>query len=242
VRAGAGPEAADAVKDLVAASFDKPRQSIVAQVAGWVAFVAGALALFSTLQDALNSVWQIEATNGGWRFMLRERLASLAMVGIVALLLLASIAAGAALTFAGSHLWVDRASGATRALLGIANGVVTFAIASLAFALVYKVLPDVTLRWRDVWVGAIVTAVLFVAGESLISLYISKAGVASAYGAAGSLLVTLLWIYYSATIFLFGAEYTRVVATGARTTAPAQVRRLSDCPAGSDPRGTATAG
>jgi membrane protein len=104
------------------------------------------------------------------------------------------------------------------------------------FALLFKVLPDVRVAWRDVWIGAGVTAVLFVFGEALISLYLAYGGVASAYGAAGSILVALIWLYYSAMILLLGAEFTKVFATHAELTVPANVRQLTERPAGADPR------
>lgn len=121
-------------------------------------------------------------------------------------------------------------------VLAIMDQLVSLLLVTLAFASIFKVLPDVTIRWRDVWVGSAVTAILFVIGEALIAIYLAVAGVASAYGAAGSLLVGLLWIYYSAIILLVGAEFTKVVAGHAETVAPSSVRNLTEQPAGIDPR------
>jgi membrane protein len=230
----AGASTADTVRQLVSASFDKPRQGLFAQIVGWIAFVFGATSLFSSLQDALNSIWQVEATKGGWRQIVRGRLASFGMILVVGLLLLVTLVANAAVAFVGAHFAEAPLIG-NRFLLGLAAQGVSFAVVTVAFALIFKVLPDVTLAWRDVWLGAAVTAVLFVAGEALIAWYFAVAG-ASAYGAAGSLLAGLLWIYYSAIILLLGAEFTKVAAGHVETQAPASIRVLSEQPAGVDPR------
>jgi membrane protein len=225
IAASAGPQAADTVRGLVSASFDKPRQSALAQILGWITFVIGATGLFGALQDALNTIWRIEAVKGGWKQMLRDRLASIGALLLLALLLVASFAASGALAFAGTGLPAAAASFVLSALL-----------LTLVFALLYKVLPDVAIAWRDVWLGAFVTAVLFVIGQQAIALYLRVAGVASAYGASGSILVALVWIYYSAAVLLLGAEFTKVSAGKAATTAPVELRRTKDGGRGIDPR------
>lgn len=226
----AGPSTAGVVRNLVTAAFDKPRENLIAQVVGWCAFVLGAAGLFSTIHDALNSIWHIEFACGGWRVALRDRLVACAMIAIAALLLLATVVLNAAIAFLAPR-------GAANPILAAAVGQgAIFIVVWVAFALVYRLLPDVRMRWRDVWIGAGATAVLFVAGEALISLYLTRASVASAYGAAGSLLAALLWIYYSAVAFLTGAELTKAVAQQAATTVAVRVRRLDDRPAGVDPR------
>ena len=235
-----GTGTADAIRDLVTASFAKPRQSIVAQIIGWVVFVLGATGLFSALQDSLNAIWRVEATKGGLKQMLRDRLASFGMIVLVGAILLVTLAANAATAFLSAHFAQIPIAG-NPAVLAIADQVVSFVLITVAFALIYKVLPDVDIAWRDVWTGAAVTALLFVAGEALIAWYLAVAGVASAYGAAGSLLAGLLWIYYSAIILLIGAEFTKVAAGAATTTAPSTIRKLSDEPAGVDPRDVAAA-
>jgi len=213
IRKSAGAGAADTVRDLVTASFNKPRASLFAQVAGWVTFVIGAGSLFGALQDALNTIWHVESGKGGWRQMLRDRLTSIGTMILLGLLVVGSFALSGVLAFAGSG-----------PLAVIASYATTTVLLTLVFALLYKVLPDVELAWRDVWVGAFVTAVLFVAGQQLISLYMRFAGVASAYGASGSILVALIWIYYSAAVLLLGAEFTKVSAGNPKTTAPATRR------------------
>jgi membrane protein len=234
----AGKGTAESIRSLVTASFNKPRQSIIAQILGWIAFVGGATALFSSLQDALNAIWHVEATKGGWKQMLRDRAASFGMILVVGLLLLLTFVANAATAFVSHHVLSGIPVVGSPAVLTIVDQVVTLALVTVVFALIYKVLPDVDIPWSDVWVGAAVTAVLFVVGEALIAWYLAFAGVASAYGAAGSLLVGLLWIYYSAIILLIGAEFTKLAAHRASTTAPSTLRTLTNQPAGVDPRKT----
>ena len=213
------------VRDLVAAAFNKPRASLFAQIAGWVTFVIGATSLFGALQDALNTIWQVEAVKGGWRQVVRDRLASIGAMALLGLLLIGSFALSGVLAFTSSGPFADAAS-----------YVATAVLLTLVFALLYKVLPDVDLAWRDVWFGAFATAVLFVLGQQAISLYMKFAGVASAYGASGSILVALIWIYYSAAVLLLGAEFTKVSARNPKTTAPTTLRSTVDAERGIDPR------
>lgn len=236
IRQGAGTAAEQTVRDLITSAFNKPRQGLVAQIVGWVTFVLGASALFGALQDALNAIWGVEGTHGGWQQVLRDRLASAGMIAVVGFLLLVSFSLNAGTTVVAAHfaLVVPFAGGA--AVVTIASWVISLALATVIFALIFKVLPDVTIAWGDVWLGATVTAVLFLAGQALIALYFTFAGVASAYGAAGSLLALLLWIYYSALILLFGAEFTKVHARDPRTTVGSNIRTLVERPAGVDPR------
>ena len=236
VSKGAGKGTADTVRQLVAASFNKPRQGLIAQIVGWVAFMFGATALFSSLQDSLNAIWHVEATKGGWKQMVRDRVASFGMILVVGFLLLVTFVANAGIAFIGAHFLSQIPLIGNPLVLTAVEQLVAFALVTIVFALIYKVLPDVTIAWRDVWLGAAVTAILFVIGEGLIAWYLAVAGVASAYGAAGSLLVGLLWIYYSAIILLLGAEFTKVAAGHAQTVAPSNVRSLSEQPAGIDPR------
>lgn len=226
----AGPSSANAVRSLVTAAFNQPRQSTIAQIVGWVTLVLGAAGLFSTVRDALNSIWHIETASGGWRTTLRDRLVSFAMIVVAAALLLATVGFNAAIAMLAARDATNPAIAAAAAQGAI------FIVVWVAFACIYRLLPDVRMQWRDVWIGAGVTAVLFVAGEALISLYLARASVASAYGAAGSLLATLLWIYYSAAVFLTGAELTKTIAPWAVTTVAVRVRTLQDRAAGVDPR------
>jgi len=202
VRNSAGAQAADAVRGLVSASFDKPRQSALAQIIGWVTFVLGAGNLFGSLQDALNTIWHLDTAGRGWRQMLRDRLLSLGTLLLLVVLLVASSVLSGALAFAGSG-----------PLASAGSYVLTVILLTLTFALLYKVLSNAGFAWRDVWLGAFVTALLFVIGQQAIAFYVKVAGVASAYGASGAVLVALIWIYYSAAVLLLGAEFTKVSAT-----------------------------
>lgn len=236
IQAHVGGNSAQAIRQMIDMSFNKPRQSIIAQVLGWITFIVGAGGLFAALQDSLNAVWHVESTKGGWKYMLRDRLASFGMILVVGFMLIVTFGANAALTFLSAHYFANIPVVGSPLVLEAINAVLTIAVEACIFAAMYKILPDVDIKWRDVWGGALVTAVLFVVGEALISLYISYAGIASAYGAAGSILVALVWIYYSAVIMLLGAEYTKITATQARTPVPTVVRGTVDAPAGIDPR------
>ncbi|MBD5656197.1 MAG: YihY/virulence factor BrkB family protein, partial [Candidatus Eremiobacteraeota bacterium] len=209
---------------------------LIAQVIGWIAFALGASGLFASLQDALNVVWQIEAAKGGWKQMVRDRVVSFGMIIAVGFLLLVTFVANGAITFVGSNLMNHVPFVANPIVISLIDQVVSIGLVTLTFALIFKVLPDVDVSWRDVGVGAFITAILFVVGETLIGIYIAKAGIASAYGAAGSILVALLWIYYSAMILLLGAEFTKVYAGGAKLSTRAKLHETVDAPAGADPR------
>ncbi len=212
IQRSAGPGAADAVRGMVTATFNKPHQGVIAQIVGWVTLALGASGLFAALQDALNTVWHVEDQKRTIWQTVRDKAASLGMLLVIGFLLLVTTILSAALAFVSTyvtHLLPFPGAGFVFALV---NWVVNVGVISLLFALIYKFLPDAKVEWRDVWTGAVATAVLFVVGQQLIAFYLGKAGVGSAYGAAGSLLVLLLWIYYSSMILLFGAEFTRVYA------------------------------
>ncbi len=234
IQAHAGAQAGAAVRGMIAAQFDKPRQSIVAQVVGWVAFIIAASGLFSALQDALNTIWNVEATKGGWKHMLRERFASFGMVAVIGFVLVVAFGANALLAYLSKQYFASMIG--IPAVLAVIDVVLNIAIIGFIFSAMFKVLPDVRLRWRDVLLGGYATAILFVIGEALIGLYITKAGVVSAYGAAGSILVALVWIYYSAMILLLGAEFTKVRSSSAATEVPATIKGTVEAPAGVDPR------
>lgn len=235
IQRGAGKSTADAVRSMVAASFNRPRVGLIAQVVGWVTFLIGAGALFSSLQDAFNSIWHIEFTKGTWKQMVRDRAASFGMILVIGFLLFGTMLASSALSIVSAR-FAHAIPSIGMPVLSIIDGGVGLAIGTVAFALMYRILPDVEIAWRDVWVSAAVTAVLFEIGEALIAWYLAKAGVASAYGAAGSLLALILWLYYSAIILLIGVELTKVSATRVHTTEPTLLRSTSSHPAGVDPR------
>ena len=173
--------------------------------------VAGASGLFIQLQDALNTVWNVvpRPDQGIWK-LVRDRLLSFGMVLAIGFLLLVSLMLSAGLS-AVSGMFGDLLPGWDIAWQ-LLNAALSFGVITLLFGLIYKVLPDAEISWGDVWIGAAITALLFTIGKGLIGLYLGNSSVASAYGAAGSFVVLLLWIYYSAQILLFGAEFTQVYA------------------------------
>ena len=205
-----GEDAAKAVQGLLA-SVNKPTQGIVGTVVGVALLVFGATTVFGELQDALDRIWRAPARKkGGLWSLVRARLLSFGMILGLAFLLMVSLVLGAALSALGK--WWGPAFGGWETLLQIVNLLVGFGLTTAVFAMIYKMMPRVHVRWHDVWLGAVVTSLLFTVGKFLIGLYIGKSGVASGFGAAGSLVVIFIWVYYSAQIFLLGAEFTWVYA------------------------------
>jgi membrane protein len=205
-----GADAAKAIQDLLA-SVNKPGKGVAGTIVGVALLLFGATTVFGELQDALDRIWRAPAREkGGLWSLLRARLLSFGLILGLAFLLMVSLVLGAAIAALGK--WWGSAFGGWETLLQIVNLVVGFGLTTLVFAMIYKLMPRVQVRWHDVWLGALVTAALFSVGKFLIGLYIGKSGVASGFGAAGSLIVVLLWVYYSAQIFLVGAEFTWVYA------------------------------
>lgn len=204
-----GPETV-AVRQVVASTLGQRRHGLIAQVAGWAFFVMAALGLFGSLQFALNTTWDATPQKIGIWQTVRRRATSFVMVLAVAALLLLSVVTDAALTAILAYL--PHAFGGQATLVRGADLALTFAIVWLLFAVLFEFLPDARIAWRDVWIGAGITALLFVAGQFLLGLYLGRAGIGSAYGAFGSLVVFLIWANYSAQIVLFGAEFTHVYA------------------------------
>ncbi len=212
IQSHVGAQTANMIRDMVAASFSKPHQGIIAQIIGWLTFIIGASGVFAALQDSLNTVWHVEPKKQSIWLTIRQRVASLGMILVIGFLLLVTFVLSAALAFVSTYLTHLLPFPGAGLLFTVVNYVVSLAIVTVLFALIYKILPDATIAWADVWTGAGITSLLFVIGQALIGLYLAKSGTASAYGAAGSLLVLLLWIYYSAMILLFGAEFTKLYA------------------------------
>jgi membrane protein len=189
----------------------KPGSGIVATVFGLATLLFGASGVFAQLQNAMNTIWEVPPKeNAGIWDTIRSRFLSFAMVLGTGFLLLVSLVLSAVISGIGSYLG-DRFP-AFEPISQLSNAVVSFLVVTLLFAMIFKLLPDTDIAWRDVWVGALLTAVLFTIGKFFIGLYLGKAAVGSAYGAAGSLVVLLIWIYYSAQILFFGAELTQVYA------------------------------
>jgi membrane protein len=206
-----GETGAKALQGLLE-SVHKPAEGIVATLIGIGVLVVGATTVFAELQDALDRIWRapVRDRSGGIWGLLRARVLSFGMIMGLGFLLMVSLVFSAALSALGN--WWAPLFGGWEVLLQAVNFVVSFAMVTLIFAMIYKVMPRVHVAWRDVWVGAGVTSMLFTIGKLLIGLYIGKSGVTSGFGAAGSLAVVLLWVYWSAQIFLMGAEFTWVYA------------------------------
>lgn len=182
-----------------------------ATVLGVVTLLFGASGVFGQLQDALNTVWKVAPKPGrGIMGILRDRFLSLTMVLGTGFLLLVSLVLTAALSALSTSL--ARALPGAAVFWQVLNQVVAFGATTALFALIFRLLPEARVAWRDVWVGAVLTAVLFTLGKFLLGWYLGREGVTSGFGAAGSLVVILLWVYYSSLILLFGAEFTRVYA------------------------------
>jgi membrane protein len=204
-----GREGAIAVQGLLK-SVNEPAKGILATVVGIITLVIGATTVFGELQSDLDRIWRVPAPakeNSIW-ILLRTRLLSFGLVLGLGFLLLVSLVISAAIAAFGK--WWNGVFEGREALLQALNFGISFAITTLLFALIYKLMPRARIAWRDVLVGSAVTALLFEIGKFLIGLYLGKTSVASGFGAAGSLVVLLVWVYFSAQIFLLGAEFTWV--------------------------------
>jgi membrane protein len=201
-------DAAAMVEELIL-NARRPGAGIAATVVGVVTLLFGASGVIGQLKDSMNTIWEVAPKPGrGLKGLIKDRFLSLAMVLGIGFLLLASLLLSAALDAFSEFVFGDQAGFGLRAL----NFIVSFAVITLLFAVIYKVLPDVKIAWRDVWIGAVVTALLFNVGKYLIGVYLARSTTASIFGAAGSLILVLLWIYYSSQILFFGAEFTQVYA------------------------------
>ena len=205
-----GDQSAAAIKDMIQRA-DQPSTGLVATGLAVVTLLFGASGVFGQLQDALNTVWGVEPKEGRgvWGFIKDRFLSFVAVLG-TGFLLLVSLLLSSALAVFGN--WFSGLLPLPEALLHLFNFALSFVVVTGLFALIFKVLPDAKVAWRDVWVGALLTAALFTIGKYALGLYLGKSNVASAYGAAGSLVLILLWVYYSAQILLYGAEFTQVYA------------------------------
>jgi membrane protein len=214
VRGLIGEAGAEQVGSIISAVQRTSVDVSLATTLSVIALILGATAAFAQLQAALNQAWEVKATPKGNQIMhfVRKRLLSFGVVVTLAFLLLVSLMLSTALSAAGGALGTHLPSGLSKRVLEVINFVVSLAVLSGVFALMFKYLPDARIAWRDVRAGAIATALLFVGGKTLIGFYLGRSDPGTAYGAAGSLVVILLWVYYSSIIVLFGAELTRAWA------------------------------
>jgi membrane protein len=206
-----GPEGAVAVEGMLKVARE-PAKGALATVIGIVALLIGATAIFAELQSALDRIWRVPApkSESGIWYLLRTRLLSFGLVLGLGFLLTVSLVVSAALAALGQ--WWGSGIQDWEVLLEILNFAVALAIFTVLFAMIYKIMPRARISWRDVWTGAAVTALLFTAGKVGVGLYLGKTALASGFGAAGSLVLLVAWVYYSPQIFLLGAEYTWVFA------------------------------
>ena len=207
------PSALEVVQSI-AQKASQPGKSTIATIIGIALALFGASGVFGQLQDALNTIWGVKAKpgHGIWGF-LRDRFLSFAMVGGICFLLLVSLAIEALLKGFSHYVQSILPGGMVIALAVYV--VFDFTVVVLLFAMIFKFLPDVKIQWRDVWIGAVLTTILFGIGKWLLGFYLGSGAAGSAYGAASSLITLLLWVYYSSQILLFGAEFTQVYAARA---------------------------
>jgi membrane protein len=210
-----GPESAGAVQAMLK-SASSTRSGIIATSIGIGTLLIAATAVFGELQSALNVIWKAPASGslGVW-YLLKSRLLSLSMILVIGFLLLVSLVISAALAVLSDYL--DRLLPGLAIILHIVHQTFSFALTTVLFGTIFKILPDSSVEWKDVWLGAAVAALLFTVGKHLISLYIGSSNMASAYGAAGALIIVLVWVYYSAQILLLGAEFAKAYRDQRRT-------------------------
>lgn len=206
-----GPDAAMQIQDIIK-NASLSGKSTIAAVIGIATLLFAATTVFAEIQDSINSIWNLKPKpKTGWVKLVKDRLLSFGLIASLGFLLLVSLGVTAIVEGLMNKL-IARFPDITVTLIYILNLIITFAVVTSLFAVVFKVLPDAIIKWKDVIAGAVTTAVLFMLGKFAISFYIGKTNVASTYGAAGSLVILLVWVYYSAMILYFGAEFTKAFA------------------------------
>jgi membrane protein len=210
IRGLVGVQGGRAIETMIAHS-NRPRTGSLAAVLGVITLLAGAVGVVGQLQDALDTIWEVAPKPGrGVVGFLKDRFLSLAMVLGFGFLLLVSLILSTVLTALGTY-FVGLMPAAAPAM-EVADFLISLAVTALLFAMIFKLVPDAEIAWGDVWIGAALTALLFTLGKFLLGLYIGRSGITSTYGAAGSLVALLVWVYYSAQIVFFGAEFTKAYA------------------------------
>jgi len=207
-----GQESAQAIQAMIQNASNKPKTGKISTLFGGIILLFGAGGVVGQLQTSLNTIWQVKAqSDSDLRDFLRKRFVSFAMVLGVGFLLLVSLAVSAFIS--ALTQFIGGLFGGAAAIAHLLDILISFGFITLIFAMIYKFLPDMQIQWKDVWIGAALTSILFTIGKFFIGLYLGSSGVTSIYGAAGSLITVLLWVYYSSLIFLLGAEFTQVYAT-----------------------------
>ena len=221
-----GKSGAEAIRGIVE-NASKPSTGILQGIVGFVILLSSASAVFAQLQASLNRIWNVVQKPGlGIMHMIKTRLFSMAVVASLGFLLLVSLGVSTALAALGNYF--QTLAPQMEFLLQIVNFIVAVGVTTVLFAAIFKYLPDVVIRWRDVWIGALVTAILFNLGQLGLGVYLGNSDTAAAYGAAGSLMVLILWLYYSTIILFYGAEWAQVRARtlGSRLEPAAHANRL----------------
>jgi len=205
-----GPSSAGAIESMVQ-SASKPAQGVFATVSGLMMLIVGASGVFGELKEALNTIWGVKSKpGGGIRGLLRGQFLNFGMVLVIGFLLLVSLVMSTAI--AGLNQRLENVLPLPAIVWAAVAFVISLGLVTTLFALIFKVLPDAQIRWRHVWFGALITALLFEVGKTGLSWYLGREGTASAFGAAGSVVLLLLWVYYTSAILFFGAEFTQVYA------------------------------
>jgi membrane protein len=207
-----GDDTAKSVEEIIANSSEK-KTSVLAAIISVVTLIIGATGVFAQLQISLNQIWEVKVTaKKMWLKNLKDRLFSFGLIISIGFLLLISLLLTAALSAFGD--WIKaHLPDFMLYVFFLLNFIISFGIISVLFALMFKILPDAVIRWKDVWIGAMVTSLLFILGKFLLGIYFGKAEPGSAYGAAGSIILIMLWVSYSCMIVFFGAEFTKQYAT-----------------------------
>jgi membrane protein len=211
ISALAGAHAGEAIQATVRASASEKTTGVLATIIGLVVLLFGATTVFAELKDALNTIWGVAVKPGrAFLTLVHDRFLSFSIVLAIGFLLLVSLVLSAWLAALGKYMsaWLPLPATAWQAC----DFLVSFAVISALFAMIFKILPNVRIGWRDVWIGAVGTALLFTIGKFLIGLYLGTSSIASSFGAAGSVVIVLVWIFYSSCILFFGAEFTKVYA------------------------------
>ena len=205
-----GGDAARVVQDMVKAAYLDDKGSLMTVVSVAILLVTASI-VFAQLKDAMNTIWGIGMKPGrGVKGFVKTRLLALSMVLVIGFLLLISLVLSTAIAAATN--WLGNAMPIPGFIFQALSFLLSLGVVTVLFALIFKILPDADVRWRDVWIGALITAILFSIGQLLLGLYLGREGAASAYGAAGAIILLLSWVYYSANILLLGAEFTQVYA------------------------------
>lgn len=235
-----GSQMAKSLEQMIQAAA-KPKSGTVATIIGVITLMLGASGVFGQLKDALNTIWNVEKKKAaGIMGFVKERFLSMAMVLGIGFLLLVTLVLDTAVSAMGGYVSQYIGGEAVAHALSLA---LSFAVAVVLFAAIFRILPDLKIAWRDVWLGAVITGVLFVVGKWGLGVYLGKAAPGSAYGAAGSLVILLIWVYWSAQILFLGAEFTQVYARTfgslkgdtSKRDARAQAKRPEDRPKTAEP-------